>query len=138
MAQPLFINFKKRFLLKISLNRKGIKLAHHQTGNNSGVIGLYYTRFKKAENCVNGRHELVKFAKDHRINHDICGKVVVATSSSEISNLEKILYNGIQNNIEGIEHQCNQIKEIEPEVAGVDGIWVPCTGIIDFASVTEK
>ena len=82
---------------------------------------------------------MVKFAKDHRINHDICGKEVVATSSSEISNLEKILDNGIQNNIEGIERiNADQIKEIEPEVAGVDGIWVPCTGIIDFADVTEK
>ncbi|MEC7999143.1 MAG: L-2-hydroxyglutarate oxidase, partial [Bacteroidota bacterium] len=94
---------------------------------------------KKAENCVNGRHELVKFAKKHGINHDICGKVVVATSSSEISNLEKILDNGIHNNIEGIERiNADQIKEIEPEVAGVDGIWVPCTGIIDFVGVTEK
>ncbi|MEC7813960.1 MAG: L-2-hydroxyglutarate oxidase [Bacteroidota bacterium] len=127
---------------KLVLIEKESKLAHHQTGNNSGVIhsGLYYTPgSKKAENCVNGRHELVKFAKDHRINHDICGKVVVATSSSEISNLEKILDNGIQNNIEGIERiNADQIKEIEPEVAGVDGIWVPCTGIIDFASVTER
>ena len=127
---------------KLVLIEKESKLAHHQTGNNSGVIhsGLYYTPgSKKAENCVNGRHELVKFAKDHRINHDICGKVVVATSLSEISNLEKILYNGIQNNIEGIERiNADQIKEIEPEVAGVDGIWVPCTGIIDFASVTER
>ena len=127
---------------KLVLIEKESKLAHHQTGNNSGVIhsGLYYTPgSKKAENCVNGRHELVKFAKDHRINHDICGKVVVATSSSEISNLEKILDNGIHNNIEGIERiNADQIKEIEPEVAGVDGIWVPCTGIIDFASVTER
>ena len=127
---------------KLVLIEKESKLAHHQTGNNSGVIhsGLYYTPgSKKAENCVNGRHELVKFAKEHGINHDICGKVVVATSSSEISNLEKILDNGIQNNIEGIERiNADQIKEIEPEVAGVDGIWVPCTGIIDFASVTER
>ena len=82
---------------------------------------------------------MVKFAKEHGINHDICGKVVVATSSSEISNLEKILNNGIQNNIEGIERiNADQIKEIEPEVAGVDGIWVPCTGIIDFVGATEK
>ena len=82
---------------------------------------------------------MVKFAKEHAINHDICGKVVVATSVSEISNLEKILDNGIQNNIEGIERiNTDQIKEIEPEVQGVDGIWVPCTGIIDFVGATQK
>ena len=127
---------------KLVLIEKESNLAHHQTGNNSGVIhsGLYYKPgSKKAENCVNGRHELVKFAKEHGINHDICGKVVVATSISEISNLEKILDNGIQNNIEGIERiKTDQIKEIEPEVDGVDGIWVPCTGIIDFVGATQK
>ena len=143
VVSATFYQLQKAFpTKKLVLIEKESKLAHHQTGNNSGVIhsGLYYTPgSKKAENCVNGRHELVKFAKEHGINHDICGKVVVATSSSEISNLEKILDNGIQNNIEGIERiNADQIKEIEPEVAGVDGIWVPCTGIIDFVDVTEK
>ena len=143
VGSATFYQLQKAFpAKKLVLIEKESKLAHHQTGNNSGVIhsGLYYTPgSKKAENCVNGRHELVKFAKEHKINHDICGKVVVATSSSEISNLEKILDNGIHNNIEGIERiNADQIKEIEPEVAGVDGIWVPCTGIIDFASVTER
>ena len=143
VGSATFYQLQKAFpTKKLVLIEKEPKLAHHQTGNNSGVIhsGLYYTPgSKKAENCVNGRHELVKFAKEHGINHDICGKVVVATSSSEISNLEKILDNGIHNNIEGIERiNADQIKEIEPEVAGVDGIWVPCTGIIDFASVTER
>ena len=143
VGSATFYQLQKAFpTKKLVLIEKEPKLAHHQTGNNSGVIhsGLYYTPgSKKAENCVNGRHELVKFAKEHGINHDICGKVVVATSSSEISNLEKILDNGIQNNIEGIERiNADQIKEIEPEVAGVDGIWVPCTGIIDFVDVTEK
>ena len=143
VGSATFYQLQKAFpAKKLVLIEKEPKLAHHQTGNNSGVIhsGLYYTPgSKKAENCVNGRHELVKFAKKHGINHDICGKVVVATSSSEISNLEKILDNGIHNNIEGIERiNADQIKEIEPEVAGVDGIWVPCTGIIDFASVTER
>ena len=143
VGSATFYQLQKAFpAKKLVLIEKESKLAHHQTGNNSGVIhsGLYYTPgSKKAENCVNGRHELVKFAKEHGINHDICGKVVVATSSSEISNLEKILKNGIQNNIEGIERiNADQIKEIEPEVAGVDGIWVPCTGIIDFVGATEK
>ena len=76
--------------------------------------------------------------KEHGINHDICGKVVVATSSSEISNLEKILETEFKIYIEGIERiNADQIKEIEPEVAGVDGIWV-LTGIIDFVGATEK
>ena len=117
VGSATFYQLQKAFPNKeLVLIEKEPKLAHHQTGNNSGVIhsGLYYTPgSKKAENCVNGRHELVKFAKKHGINHDICGKVVVATYSSEISNLEKILNNGIQNNIEGIERiNADKIKEI--------------------------
>ena len=126
----------------IALFEKEDSLAKHQTGNNSGVIhsGLYYTPgSKKAINCVNGRHELVKFAKDYNVQHDVCGKVVVATNEKEIGFLEKIYNNGVQNNTEGIEKiTAEQIKEIEPEVNGIAGIWVPCTGIIDFVGATNK
>ena len=127
---------------KIVLLEKESSLAQHQTGNNSGVIhsGLYYTPgSKKAENCVNGRHELVDFAKKYNVNHDVCGKVVVATDKNELPFLEKILKNGLENKIEGVERiDVHKIKEIEPHVNGVAGIWVPCTGIIDFVGATNK
>ena len=127
---------------KIVLLEKESSLAQHQTGNNSGVIhsGLYYTPgSKKAENCVNGRHELVDFAKKYNVNHDVCGKVVVATDQKELPFLEKILKNGLENKIEGVERiDVHKIKEIEPHVNGVEGIWVPCTGIIDFVGATNK
>jgi len=62
--------------LKILLIEKEKKLADHQTGNNSGVIhsGLYYKPGSlKARLCVSGRHELVAFAKEHKVAHDVCG-----------------------------------------------------------------
>lgn len=128
--------------LTIVLLEKESKLANHQTGNNSGVIhsGLYYKPGSlKAKNCVSGRHELVDFAKKHKIAHDVCGKVVVATDASELSNMDKILQNGLANNTEGIEKiDANRLREIEPFVEGIAGIWVPCTGIIDFRGATEK
>ena len=117
-------------------------LAKHQSGNNSGVIhsGLYYTPgSNKARNCVLGRHELVKFSKEHKINHDVCGKVVVATKKKELKFLDKIYNNGLENNTEGIEKiNSKQIKDLEPEVNGIAGIWVPCTGIIDYVQATNK
>ena len=129
-------------LKKLILIEKEDQLAKHQTGNNSGVIhsGLYYTPgSNKAKNCVLGRHELVKFSKENKIKHDVCGKVVVATHKKELQFLDKIYNNGIENNIEGIEKiNASQIKEIEPEVNGLSGIWVPCTGIIDYVEVTQK
>ena len=129
-------------LKKLILIEKEDQLAKHQTGNNSGVIhsGLYYTPgSNKAKNCVLGRHELVKFSKENNINHEVCGKVVVATHEKELQFLDKIYNNGIENNTEGIEKiNASQIKEIEPEVNGLSGIWVPCTGIIDYVEATQK
>jgi L-2-hydroxyglutarate oxidase len=128
--------------LTIILIEKEKKFADHQTGNNSGVIhsGLYYQPGSlKAENCVKGRHELVQFAKDNNVPHDVCGKVVVATKKSELPFMDKIFDNGIANNTEGIEKITGaQIKEHEPHVEGIAGIWVPCTGIIDYRDATEK
>lgn len=128
--------------LKIVLIEKEKMLADHQTGHNSGVIhsGLYYTPGSlKAKNCVSGRHELVAFAKEHNIPHDVCGKVVVATKESELTFMDKIFNNGLANGIEGIKKiNSEEIKEIEPHVKGIAGIWVPCTGIIDFRAATEK
>jgi L-2-hydroxyglutarate oxidase len=133
---------KKNPQLKIVLIEKEKLVADHQTGHNSGVIhsGLYYTPGSlKAKNCVSGRHELVAFAKEHGIAHDVCGKVVVATKQSELQYMEKIFQNGSANNIEGLEKiTSSQIKEIEPFVEGIAGLWVPCTGIIDFRGATAK
>ena len=127
---------------KLILIEKEDQLAKHQSGNNSGVIhsGLYYTPgSNKARNCVLGRHELVKFSKEHKVTHDVCGKVVVATHEKEFKFLDKIYKNGLENNTEGIEKiNANQIKDIEPEVNGIAGIWVPCTGIIDYVMATKK
>jgi len=128
--------------LKILLLEKEQVLAGHQTGHNSGVIhsGLYYKPgSKKAINCVKGRHELVQFSKDYKVNHDVCGKVVVATDKSELPFLDKIFNNGIANNTEGIEKiDGKRVKDIEPFCEGIAGIWVPCTGIIDFVGATNR
>lgn len=128
--------------LKILLLEKEDHLAAHQTGNNSGVIhsGLYYKPgSKKAINCVKGRHALVDFAKKYKVNHEVCGKVVVATEESELPFMDKIFNNGLANNTEGIQKITgDQVREIEPECAGIAGIHVPCTGIIDFVGATNR
>lgn len=133
---------KKYRKLRIAVFEKESTLAAHQTGHNSGVIhsGLYYKPGSyKALNCVNGRKQLVKFAQEYKVKHDICGKVVVATDEAEFPFLEKIFANGDANGIEGIERiTSEQIKEIEPFVKAKKGIYVPVTGIIDFVGVTNK
>ncbi|HKC68838.1 MAG TPA: L-2-hydroxyglutarate oxidase, partial [Bacteroidia bacterium] len=128
--------------LKIAVLEKEKEVAAHQTGHNSGVIhsGIYYKPGSyKAINCVNGRRELVAFAKEHNIPHDICGKIIVATHESELAHMHKVFNNGIANGVEGIELiDAKRIKEIEPYCEGIAGIWVPCTGIIDYTDVAKK
>lgn len=127
---------------KVLVLEKEREVAAHQTGHNSGVIhsGIYYKPGSyRARNCVEGRRELVAFAKANGIKHDICGKVIVATEESELAHMQKVFNHGQQNGVEGIELiHTDQIKEIEPYCSGIAGIWVPCTGIIDYADVARK
>jgi L-2-hydroxyglutarate oxidase len=138
-----FFKLSERFPNKsIVLIEKEKGLAAHQTGNNSGVIhsGLYYTPGSlKAVNCIQGRRELVKFAQEHKVAHDVCGKVVVATEEWELPQMEKIYQTGLQNEIEDMEKiTADQVREIEPNCNSIGGIRVGCTGIIDYRGATEK
>ena len=81
----------------------------------------------------------MEFAKEYKIDHEVCGKVVVATDNSELPFLKNILKNGLANNIQGIEEiTAEQVKEIEPFVECIAGLSVPSTGIINFVAVTNK
>lgn len=128
--------------LVLAVLEKEEKLAFHQTGRNSGVIhsGLYYRPGSyRANNCVSGRKQIVAFAKEYGIEHDECGKIVVATDKEELPRLEKIKENGIKNGLEGLEIiDEKRIKEIEPYIDGLEALWVPEAGIIDFKGVTNK
>lgn len=128
--------------LKIAVLEKEDRVSPHQTGRNSGVIhsGIYYKPGSyKAKNCVDGRRELVAFAKEHGIKHDICGKVIVASSEDELPHMNKVYQNGLANGVEDLRMiTAAEIKEIEPFCEGISGIWVGCTGIIDYVGFTEK
>ena len=76
--------------LKIALFEKEALLADHQTGHNSGVLhsGLYYKPGSlKARNCIQGRHELVAFAKAYYKNN----YVIVYKRIGEDKSITKIV-----------------------------------------------
>jgi L-2-hydroxyglutarate oxidase LhgO len=128
--------------IRLAVLEKESKLASHQTGHNSGVIhsGLYYKPGSaKAKTCTDGRKQLVAFAKQYSIPYEICGKIIVATHQNELPALERLFNNALQNSIEGIQKiGSDEIKQIEPYCAGIAGLNVPCTGIIDFVAVANK
>ena len=128
--------------MRILIIEKEKDLAFHQSGRNSGVLhsGLYYKPGSyRAKNCVEGRLEMVEFARKHGVNHDVCGKLVVATSPGEVALLPNLVKRGTQNGLKNLRIlNSEEIKKIEPFVKGKAAIWVPQTGIIDFRSVAQK
>lgn len=120
---------------------KEASLARHQTGNNSGVIhsGLYYRPGSlKARNCVEGRDALYRFCAEHKVPCEKCGKVVVATHEGELAALDELERRGNANGLQGLERlDADALKRHEPHVAGVGGLLVPETGIVDYVKVTQ-
>ncbi len=128
--------------IRLTLIEKEKGLAQHQTGHNSGVIhsGLYYKPGSlKAVNCRNGYSQLLKFCREENISHEICGKIVVATSEKELPRLEELYRRGVANGLVGIKFlQAAEIREIEPHCYGLRGLFVPQTGIVDYSAVARK
>ena len=128
--------------LDLVLIEKEEVLAKHQTGNNSGVIhsGLYYKPGSlKATNCIHGYHLLLDFCRENEIAFDLCGKIVVATEEKEIPLLHNLYVRGEQNGLTSMKKlKKEELKEYEPHVNGMEGIFVPQTGIVDYTKVSLK
>ena len=127
--------------LKIAILEKEDRLAAHQTGHNSGVIhsGLYYRPGSlKAQNCAAGREALYAFCAERKIAVERCGKIVVATREAELPALDELERRGIANGLTGLERlDAAGVKKHEPHVAGIAGLYVPQTGIVDYVEVTN-
>ena len=128
--------------LKIVVLEKEKELAFHQTGRNSGVIhsGLYYKPGSfKAKNCVEGRKQLVDFALKNSVEHDVCGKIVLAVNEKESAYLIKLKKNGEVNGLKGMVIMSpNEFHKIEPYAVGVSALWVPESGIINYKQTVQK
>ncbi len=128
--------------ISLAVIEKEPAVAAHQTGHNSGVIhsGIYYKPGSlKARLCVEGVNELLRFCEAHTIPYETCGKVIVATSESELPRLEEIYRRGIGNGLQGLRMlTAEEIRELEPHAAGIRGIHVPSTGIINYSVVARK
>lgn len=133
---------EQRPALRVLLLEKESGVARHQTGHNSGVIhsGLYYKPGSlKATNCIRGYRMLIDFCEKEGVPYDLCGKIVVATTEEQRPLLRNLFERGNQNGLtQNRMISEGEMKEIEPHVKGLEGIWVPYTGIIDYKAVCEK
>ncbi len=128
--------------LKIALFEKEKMVSMHQTGNNSGVIhsGLYYKPGSlKAKNCIEGYHQLIDYCQKEEIPFELTGKIVVASTQDQRVQLENLFQRGQQNGLDGLKKlSLEEMREHEPHVIGVEGMWVPQTGIVDYRAVAAK
>jgi L-2-hydroxyglutarate oxidase len=137
------LEFGRRFPgISLAIIEKEPALARHQTGHNSGVIhsGIYYKPGSlKARLCVDGVDALVRFCKEHGVPYEICGKLIVATMENELPRLRELYARGQSNGLHGLRMvNREEIREIEPHAAGIQGIHVAGTGIVDYAKVAQK
>jgi L-2-hydroxyglutarate oxidase len=121
------------------LDKEG-SLGEHQTGHNSGVIhsGTYYAPGSlKARLCTRGARLMYEFCERHGVPAEPCGKLIVATTESELPALDELYRRGTANGVPGLEMVGPAgIREHEPHCAGIRAIWSPATGIVDFSQVT--
>lgn len=132
---------RRRPGLRVAVLEREDDVAAHQTGHNSGVAhsGLYYRPGSlKARLAVRGVEALYAFCAEHGVAHERCGKIVVATRPEEVGRLDELERRGRANGVPGLERlDPAGIRTHEPHVRGVDGLWSPNTGIVDFVGVTR-
>jgi len=127
--------------VRVTVLEKEPHTGRHQSSHNSGVLhcGLYYKPgSKRARLAVRGIQQMVEFCREHRIAHDVCGKVVVATSAEEVPRLQALFARGIQNGLTGLRLlDPEELHDIEPHAGGVQAMHVPQEGIADYPVVCE-
>src|SRR5262249_9528839 len=101
--------------------------------------GLYYKPGSaKARNCAAGRELLYRFCQENGIAHERCGKLVVAVEEGELAALDELERRGRANGLAGLRRlDAAGLREYEPHVSGIAGLWVPETGIVDYKAVTN-
>ena len=126
----------------IDLYEKEKQLGFHQSGRNSGVLhcGLAYKPGSlKAKLAVSGIRQMINYCKKHNINHDICGKIVVATSNHDLKLIDDLAERGKMNGLKGLKFLSdNELKQREPFVKSLKTLLVPEEGIVDYKGVMKS
>jgi len=126
---------------RLTVLERHTEVGSEQTGRNSGVIhaGIYYAPGSlKARLCVEGARDLYAYCEDRGIAHARCGKVIVALHPDELPALDELERRGRANGVPGLRRVGGEeLRELEPEAAGVAALHSPHTGVVDFAAVAR-
>ncbi len=107
----------------------------HTSSRNSEVIhaGIYYIPGSlKARLCVEGKQLMYRYCAERGIMHQRITKIVVATGAAQVAELGKYKQQAEANGVNDLEMLTREeLRRLEPEVAGVAGFLSPSTGIVD-------
>lgn len=126
---------------RVVVAEKEARPCQHQSGHNSGVLhsGIYYRPGSvKALTCREGKRLMEAFCEREGIPFEICGKVIVATSEQEVPTLQMLHERGKANGVQCERIDSPRLRELEPHASGVEAIYVPEAGIVDFSLVCER
>lgn len=105
------------------------------SARNSEVIhaGIYYAANSlKAQFCVAGKQALYRYCQDRHIRHEQCGKLIVATSESQVSELASIRAHAQANGVSDISLLSpKEARNMEADLSCLAALHSPSTGIID-------
>lgn len=108
------------------------------SSRNSEVIhsGLYYPPGSlKARLCVEGREKLYRFCEQHGIEHQHCGKLIVAASQSQRAELLRLQAVAQSNDVPVTLLDSGQAASLEPGICCAGALQSPTTGIVDSHSL---
>ena len=105
------------------------------SSRNSEVIhaGIYYPQASlKARLCVEGKQLLYAYAEARGVPHRRCGKLIVATSTEQVAQLEAIRLKAAANGVDDLETiSAAQAVALEPQLRCMAALVSPSTGIVD-------
>ena len=105
------------------------------SSRNSGVIhaGLYYAPGSfKARFCVAGNRALYRYCGERGVDHQNCGKLIIANGADEEQVLHELLERARINGVEGVRLlSATEAHALEPEVRCTAALHCPTSGIVD-------
>ena len=125
----------------LTILEKESDIVMHQSSRNSGVMhaGLYYKPGSLKQRLSREGIKLMKdYCNTNNINWNECGKIVVATNSTQEQNLDELFEIGIKNNLKNIEKIASkEISKIEPYINAYKAIRVPEESIVSYKEVAH-
>lgn len=110
-------------------------IGQHTSSHNSEVIhaGMYYPENSlRARFCVKGREMMYDYCKTRHINHQLIGKLIVATQEDQIKRINELESLGKKNGISDLKQlSASEARELEPELTCEKALLSPSTGIVD-------